>query len=423
MTQPLQVLFVEDNPADVELLLRTLRKEGFAPAWTQVDTEAGFRAALHGGLDLVLSDFQMPQFTGLRALEVAKAAHPEVPFIIVSGTIGEDKAVEAMRLGATDYLLKDRLARLGPSVTRALSEARLRRERQLREEDFCLLFAQNPMPMWVYDIGTLRFLAVNDAAIEHYGYSRDEFMALTLRDIRPPEEVPRLLESLQNRPPGMTRPGIWRHRKKDGTVIMVEPTAHRTTFQGSASELVLAYDVTQRLATEKALLESEARLRTVTETAGIGLVMVDENHRYRYFNQAYMRLLRLSPGDLLGRRVADVLAPVYETQIRPRLDLAFGGKRVDYELVMPSAGGDRHYNVFYEKGSHDGEPIVVVVIVDITERKETEMKVREQLAELLRWQEVMLDREDRVLALKAEINTLLAQQNLPPRYDDYHSPA
>src|SRR5476651_1582869 len=107
MEKPLKVLIVEDNPDDAELVLLELRSAGFEPDWLRVDTEAAFLEHLNGGLDLVLSDFQMPQFNGLRALELLQQSGFEVPFILLSGTIGEDIAVTAMKHGATDYLLKD----------------------------------------------------------------------------------------------------------------------------------------------------------------------------------------------------------------------------------------------------------------------------------------------------------------------------
>jgi len=134
MAEPLQFLMAEDNPDDAELVLRALRRSGFEPAYVRVESEAEFLKSLHPGLDLVLSDFDMPQFTGLRALQLTKLHCPAVPFIIVSGTIGEDTAVEAMRSGAVDYLMKDRLARLGEAVRQAIAQGRLRRENLQAEQ-------------------------------------------------------------------------------------------------------------------------------------------------------------------------------------------------------------------------------------------------------------------------------------------------
>jgi len=134
MPPKLQILLVEDSPHDAELIVRELRRAGFDFEWKRVETEADFLSHLHEGLDLILSDFKMPQFNGLRALELLKERGLDVPFIIVSGSIGEDIAVAAMKQGVADYLLKDRLARLGLSVSHALEEGRLRRERR-RDED------------------------------------------------------------------------------------------------------------------------------------------------------------------------------------------------------------------------------------------------------------------------------------------------
>jgi DNA-binding NtrC family response regulator len=134
MGMPLKLLLAEDNPDDATLLIRALVRSGFDPEWKRVEKEADFLSALHPGLDIVISDFAMPEFTGLWALQLVKLHCPEVPFIIVSGTIGEETAVEAMRHGAMDYLMKDRLARLGEAVHQALENGRLRRRNQEGEQ-------------------------------------------------------------------------------------------------------------------------------------------------------------------------------------------------------------------------------------------------------------------------------------------------
>lgn len=129
MTQPLRVLLAEDNLNDAELVLRALRQAGFEPDWHRVETEQDFCERLTPDLDIILSDYDMPAFNGPHALELLKRSSMDIPFIIISGTIGEDVAVEMMRLGATDYLLKDRLARLGISIRLALEQGQLRKER------------------------------------------------------------------------------------------------------------------------------------------------------------------------------------------------------------------------------------------------------------------------------------------------------
>jgi len=132
MRQPLRVLLVEDNPDDAKMVLRELNRSGFDAILERVDTEEAFLESLHSDPDFILSDYSMPEFDGLRAL--LKMSGRKIPFIIVSGTIGEDIAVEAMKRGAADYLLKDRLARLGPAVHLALEQGRLRKERQQAQQ-------------------------------------------------------------------------------------------------------------------------------------------------------------------------------------------------------------------------------------------------------------------------------------------------
>ncbi len=155
---------------------------------------------------------------------------------------------------------------------------RRRGEEALREseERYRLLFENNPHPMWVFDLKTLAFLAVNDAAVEHYGYSRDEFLAMTIRDIRPQEDVQALCDDVAKVTDGFRAAGIWRHRKKDGSIMNVEISSHTTLFAGRRAEVVLANDVTERLAAEDALRENEALLRTVLETLPVGVWLVND---------------------------------------------------------------------------------------------------------------------------------------------------
>jgi PAS domain S-box-containing protein len=135
MATPLKVLLVEDHPADAELLLLELRRAGYAPDWRRVDTEKDYLAHLDPGLDLILADYRLPQFDGLRALELLNARKLDIPFILVSGSIGEELAVAALKSGAADYLLKDRPARLGSAVNKVLEQKRLRQEKQRADVD------------------------------------------------------------------------------------------------------------------------------------------------------------------------------------------------------------------------------------------------------------------------------------------------
>src|ERR1700726_1717236 len=135
MRHPLRILSVEDDPKDAELIQDLLQTEGIVCQVTRVDTEAELLASVEqGGIDLILADYTLPSFDGISALKFAMKACPDVPFIFVSGTLGEEVAIEALKIGATDYVLKTRLPRILPSVRRALREGQERAERKRAQE-------------------------------------------------------------------------------------------------------------------------------------------------------------------------------------------------------------------------------------------------------------------------------------------------
>lgn len=160
-----------------------------------------------------------------------------------------------------------------------------------------VLFEASPLPMYVFDLDTLRFLAVNRAAVEQYGYSRVEFLNLTLADIRPPEDVPAMQESARSRPEGLDRAGIWRHRCKNGRVIMVEITTHGIQWAGRSAKLVLAHDVTERM-----VLEAERELLTLAVEQAAEIVMItDARGAIQYVNPAFERVSGYGRAEVLGQ--------------------------------------------------------------------------------------------------------------------------
>lgn len=155
--------------------------------------------------------------------------------------------------------LRARNANLEKTLLAAQEESQRRQQAEQtlhkREADYRLLFEANPFPMWVFDLETLRFLTVNNAAIQHYGYSREEFTAMTIADIRDPEEAGELQEYMQRARPALKNAGAWRHRRKDGSQIEVEVVSHALEWMGRRGRLVLANDITIRRKAEAALLE------------------------------------------------------------------------------------------------------------------------------------------------------------------------
>jgi two-component system cell cycle sensor histidine kinase/response regulator CckA len=269
MREKFRLLHLEDNPTDSELVGLALREAGLDWDVVRVESRDAFVAALEqGGFNAVVSDYSLPSFNGLEALRETRKRSPELAFLFFTGTLGEERAVEALKAGATDFVAKERRDRLAPAVQRAVKEAEERSARRQAEEQYRLLFDSNPHAIWVFDPETLAFLAVNDATVRQYGYSRSELLGMTIKDIRPPEEVSGLMAELKT--PAWPKSDwlrVWKHRRKDGSVIDVETGANAITFQGRQAVLVLAHDVTEKKKLEAQLLQSQ-KMEAIGQLAG-----------------------------------------------------------------------------------------------------------------------------------------------------------
>ena len=251
MNSPLRILHLEDNPADALLVCDQFAQDELAAEVRNVSRREEFVQALEEGpWDLVLADYRLPDFNGMEALKLVRKKFPFLPFILMSGTLGEQTAIESLKAGATDYILKQKRDRLPAAVRRAVAEAgeRVRleaAEAELRrsEKQYRLLFQGNPHPMWVFDLETLALLEVNEVATQHYGYSRDEFLRMKLTDLRAPDDPRRGRKT----PVDVKAQGlVWRHRRKNGSEIDMEVVWSPLAFRGKLAALTLATDVTVR---------------------------------------------------------------------------------------------------------------------------------------------------------------------------------
>jgi two-component system cell cycle sensor histidine kinase/response regulator CckA len=182
---------------------------------------------------------------------------------------------------------------------------RERAEDALREseERYRLLFESIPQPTWVFDAKTLSFLTVNEAAVRHYGYSREEFAAMTIKDIRPPEEVPALMDKLSKTPAGLVHGVTWKHRKKDGTEIYAEIITHDIIFSGRRARLVLANDVTERMRAEERLHEQAELLDHAQEA----ILVRDLEGHILFWNNSAERIYGWSAEEVRGMNADNLL--------------------------------------------------------------------------------------------------------------------
>ncbi len=276
MAAPLRVLILDDRISDAELVIHALRRAGFDPDWQRVDNEAEYLVALAQHPDIILADYSMPQWDAPRALTVLQGLELDIPFIVISGTVGEDIAVECVRAGASDYLLKDRLIRLGQAVDRALGERRLRAERQRAEEEIRQLkeFNENIIQTMAEGIimadpdGMITFVNLAGASILGY---RPEEMIHQHRDlVTPPDQRPVVLEADQRRIQGQSDHYELVLQRKDGarrTVLM----SGTPRYEGDhyAGSLAVFSDITERKQIEQAEREHRALAEALRDTAAI----------------------------------------------------------------------------------------------------------------------------------------------------------
>jgi PAS domain S-box-containing protein len=522
---PLRLLLLEDNTADADLLIAELRRAGVQAEVKVVGTRAGYVENLDPAFDAIISDFDLPQFNAKEALALLQARRLDIPFIVASGTMGEETAVELIKLGAADYLLKDRLGRLPQALLHAVDAAALRRERTVgeialrvseermrstidsaldciitidqqsiilefnpaaeqtfgykreevvgrdlnetiipphlreahlrgmarllqtgesrilgqhievtgmradgsefplelavsrlgtqdppqftaflrditeqksgeeklrrQEKQYRELFEENPSPMWVYDTKTLRILAANNAASVLYGYSREEFLEITLRDLRPTDAISKMAKAIGLDGGGPEQAGIWRHLRKDRSLLWAEVYSSAIVFERNPARMSIIIDVTARIEAEQKVRASEAGLAQAQRMAHFGswehgltpdgerdqstLRSSEEMYRIFGFERSFTHShaaqfeSALHPGD--RARIQAVRAETFRT-----------GEPYDIEhRIVRSDGIERMVHVRAEliRGNGNGKADRVLgTTQDVTERKTAEKALK-----------------------------------------------
>lgn len=265
VTGTLRVLLVEDSENDALLLVRMLRRGGYDPSWERVDTPATMEAALDGGSwDLIISDHSMPAFSSLAALGLLRRkGFVDLPFIIVSGRIGEDAAVSAMKAGAQDYLMKDNLARLNSAIERELKDAEVRRERRKAEEKYRSIF-ENAVEGIFQTTVDGRFLTANPAMARMLGYESPEELLGAISNIRDqlyvePERREEFYQLALRH--GFVRAFEVQMYRKDGDTVWVSANARAIYDAGGG---ISGYEGTVENITERK--RAEEALRQIRET-------------------------------------------------------------------------------------------------------------------------------------------------------------
>jgi two-component system, cell cycle sensor histidine kinase and response regulator CckA len=275
MNAGLKVLVVEDSEADAELMLHELTKAGYKPTARRVDNAAGMESALRqDDWDLIISDYVLPQFSGIEALKILQRRNLDIPFIIVSGKIGEEVAVEALKAGADDYLLKDRLARLPAAVERELHEAAQRRKRReadeaLRdsEERYRRLVESSPEATCICAAG--HFVYVNPACVKLFSAkSPIDLIGKPFVDQVDPNYRDLVGEYLRQAAAGSDGPMLeHRIQRFDNTTVLVEMVARSISYHREQAVQIICRDITARKFMDEQLSHGE-RMDAISRMAG-----------------------------------------------------------------------------------------------------------------------------------------------------------
>jgi PAS domain S-box-containing protein len=261
---------------------------------------------------------------------------------------------------------------------------RKRAEEALRrsEERYHLLFDSNPHPVWVYDLQTLAILDVNQSAVRNYGYLREEFLSLTIKDIRPSEDVPAVLQSAAKVLSDTESAGVWRHRKKDGSLIDVEVTSHPLTYGDRNARLVVATDITTRKKAEEALRQSEERFRLlVSEVADYAILMLDPEGRIASWNVGAEQIKGYRSEEIVGQHFSCFYPAEDVERGKPALGLKVAAERGRFE--------EEGWRV-RKDGSQFWANVVINALRDETGRLRGFGKVTRDITERKRTEEFML---------------------------------
>lgn len=392
----LNVLLIDDSPDDALLITETISGQDYDVRTSRVDHAGALQDALAThSWDVVICDYSMPRFTAADALRIVQAFDDGLPFIVVSGVIGEDAAVEMMRAGAVDYFMKDRLARLLPAIRREMRDAKARRSRDAAEASLNDLRTRLQMTVERAPVGIAnvaqdgRFLHVNPRFCEMVGYTCDELLTMNASEITHPEDASQELEHVRQMTAGALAEyrAEKRYLRKDGGTVHVSlntaPVRNAAgVFEYFASIML---DITEKKQMESAISERDERYRQIVDTAQEGIWTVDTENRTTFVNHSMARMLGYTPQEMLGQSIHAFVFPsesarVDAYQLRREMDLS---DEDDFALRCKDGSRIRiHFTANPLRGA-DGRYVgSLAMVTDVTARWKAEEMILRQKQDL-----------------------------------------
>ncbi len=413
----LHILVIEDNAGDF-LLIEDYLTEAFDDVNILNATtlsQAKHTIASETEISIILLDLALPDARGDTLVKEIIELGDTIPIIVLTGYDDKDFGVKSLSLGIADYLLKDELTttHLHKSILYSIERKIINNKLNQSEENYRKLFDMSPQPQWVYDIETLRFMDVNTAAIVHYGYSREEFLTMTLKDLRSEEDHDSLRKTVDDLiKDNLINKRTWKHIKKDGEVIYVNIKSNSIIFNHKQARLTQIVDITNTINAEAALKASEQRFRALVQEGADLITIMDKTGKYLYVSPSTNSIWGIAPETYIGKNVFDFVHRDDKEQIIMRFKSLSEQKRIEI-APFRFKGRDNQYR-WIETILTDltDDPAVGGVISnsrDITHRVQIEKEIEESIK---RYETVSKATSDAIYEWNMETNTVLWNRGL-----------
>jgi PAS domain S-box-containing protein len=382
----LKILLIEDSEDDAFLIEYQFNQNGYRTQVKRVETADNMVKALNASeWDVIICDYSLPKFSAPMALDILKEQHYDIPFIIVSGTIGEANAVAAMKAGAHDYIMKDKMARLVPAVEREMQDALSRKKRRQAEQalqdseaNYQEIFNAANDAITLHDPETGVILDANKRACEYLGFLRDELVGKNISDLISKEGRYRpdvMLNWLAGKLETESDIAEWQMLHKSGALLWTELNLKRTVIRGRKVILIIGRDINERKIFSEVLARSEERYRNVLENATDAIAIV-ENDEIRFANRRLEDLTGYNRAQILKQRWRDLIQRTdsgyenFNTEVDTELydNLGF--------LLATSDGSNKRVELNHVQIEFDGKPANLYFILDITQQRKLEYRLK-----------------------------------------------
>lgn len=381
-------LVIEDNPGDF-LLIKEYVKGAFLKV--TINHAVSFAAAKEKLKeaplpDLIILDLTLPDKNGQELVKEIGNLSKVVPIIVLTGYGDKKFGLKTLSWGASDYIMKDGLnsSQLYKSITYSIERKKNLNNLKKSEEKYKTIFSLNPLPMWIVDVESFLFLDVNAAAIKHYGYTREEFLTMSIKDIKPEAEMVRFQDKLKDfQDRGDYFQQVCKHIKKNGEVILVEVQSNEITLHGKKARLVLGIDVTEKYKAESALKLSERRFRALVQNGTDLIFVLDREARFLYVSNSSHTILGSPSESYLGKDIYDYLHPEDKQNFGQEFHLLKSKNRIHIPpfRIKNATGGWRWFeSVLTDLMDDPAVKGIVANARDVTDHLEYERNLKEHIA-------------------------------------------